>query len=121
MISSYGTKDVFFLKDEGQTIPLEAVLTQLFKGFVRFKNPRYQPKVIAVKDIKDFMIMGNISDEGYFHIIVENRSKNLVLNVTINFKQERIKNGIFLTPTPTPFVYPLVLPPNSGPQVIIGR
>jgi hypothetical protein len=39
----------------------------------------------------------------------------MVLNVTITFKQERIKNGVFLTPTPTPYVYPLVIPPNDGP------
>jgi hypothetical protein len=56
VVSSYGTKDVFFLKDEGQTVSLEAVLGQLFKGFVRLKLPQYQPKVIALKDIKDFMI-----------------------------------------------------------------
>ena len=115
MISSYGTRDVFFLKDEGQTVSLEGVLTQLFKGFVRFKPPQYQPKVIALKDQKDFMIQGNITEEGYFHIILENRSKKFVLNVTISFKQERIKNGIFLTPTPTPYVYPLTLPPNGLP------
>ena len=115
MISSYGTKDVFFLKDEGQTVSLEAVLGQLFTGFVRLKLPQYQPKVITLKEIKDFMIQGNITEEGYFHIIVENRSKNMVLNVTITFKQDRIKNGIFLTPSDTPYVYPLVIPPNGGP------
>ncbi len=115
MISSYGTKDVFFLKDEGRLVSLEAVLSQIYKGFVRYKLPQYQPKVIALKDHKDFMIQGNITEEGYFHIIVENRSKNMVLNLTINFKQDRIKNGIFLTPSATPYVYPLVLLPNGSP------
>ena len=79
------------------------------------KLPQYQPKVIAFKDQKDFMIYDNKMEKGYFYIIVENRSKNMVLNVTIKFKQEKIKNGVFLTPTSTPYIYPLVLQPNSSP------
>lgn len=92
----------------------------VFSGFARFKLPGYDPTPIDSKKSLDIVQKSFINEEGYFALIVENKSKNEALGATFTFKSDRMQNSALLTPTPTPYVYKVIV--GAGQiQTIVGR
>ena len=68
----------------------------------------------------DIVSKSLISNEGYFAIIIENKSKTQKLEATYTFKEDRVQNGALLTPTQNPMVFSLVVNPGEI-KTIVGR
>ena len=86
VFSSYGADEIIIYCNDGEHETLDQCLTSIFSGYALYHHPDYTPKPFDEKKSMDIVSKSMINNEGYFAIIIENKSKTQKLEATYTFK-----------------------------------